>query len=346
MRSSKNSFGMLKVGGIEKEIFSYTIENENGMSLEILSYGATIRSLVVPTKEGKVDVVLGCDSVEDYVNNTCYLGATIGRFGNRIGKAEFTLNGKTYTLEKNNGENHLHGGLFGFDKKVWDCELLGRSLVCVYESPDMEEGYPGALTVVATFSLSEDNEVLLTYEVKTTEDTLLNLTNHTYFNLNGAGSILDHILTLHADEILENTNESIPTGRIVKVKGTPYDFTSGKAIGEEIFADYPSIQNDLGYDVHYISNNSSKQLHTLAEVFAPKTGIAMKMETTQVGTQLYTGNFLVGKVKNGVESKKHDGFCLEAQGYPDAIHHENFPSTVLKKGEVYKEQTVYAFSMK
>lgn len=282
----------------------------------------------------------------EYVANTCYLGATIGRVGNRIAKGEFTLNDKAYTLAKNNSENHLHGGLIGFDKQIWDCQMDGDTLVCTYESPHMEEGYPGVLSVTATFSLTEDNAVILTYEATTTEDTLVNLTNHAYFNFNGQGDMLDHILTLHSNEILENASDSVPTGNILKVKGTPYDFTSPKAIGEDIFSDDPSIQNDLGYDVHYISNGASKELFALAEVFAPKTGIAMTMDTTQVGTQLYTGNFLTGKVKNGLECKKHDGFCLEAQGYPDAIHHAEFPSTVLKRGELYQEKTVYTFSVR
>jgi aldose 1-epimerase len=331
-----------------KPVTLYTLTNKNGMSVGIMNYGATVVDLVVPDRQGKLgDIALGFDSVEPYLKQTAYLGATIGRYGNRIASGSFSLNGKTYQLPKNNGPNSLHGGANGFDKQMWKAtQLQGEppSIEFTRTSPDGEEGYPGKLNVKVTFTVTEKNELRIAYEATADKPTIVNLTNHTYFNLAGAGNgtILGQMLTLHADAFTPVDATLIPTGEIKKVAGTPWDFESPKPIGKDLQA---VGGNPVGYDHNFVLE---KNASIAAEVFDPSSGRVMKVETDQPGIQFYTGNFLDGTLtgKGGKSYPQYAAFCLETQHYPDSPNRPNFPSTVLKPGETYKTWTVYAFSTK
>ena len=342
MNVTKAEFGKMPDGKVAD---LYTLTNGT-MTVKVTNYGGIITSILTPDRTGKTaDVALGFDEFSGYLGSHPFFGAIAGRYANRIAKGKFTLNGKEYTLAVNNGVNHLHGGKVGFDKKLWKAEpVKGKDSVGVkltYVSPDMEEGYPGTLTSIVTYELTAKNELKLSYEATTDKDTVLNLTNHSYFNLAGCGSgdVLGHQMTIYADSFTPVDDGLIPTGEIKAVKGTPWDFLTPHTIGERI------AQVSGGYDHNHVLRNQSGKLALAVKVVEPKTGRVMEVYTTQPGVQFYTGNFLDGTVKGkGATYGKHAGFCLETQHYPDTPNKSQFPTAVLKPGQVYKQTTVYAFS--
>ena len=345
----KKPFGKTADG---KDVDQYVLTNAAGMKAKVITYGAILTELDVPDRAGKsADVVLGFDDLKGYLAGHPYFGATVGRVANRVAKGKFTLDEKRYTLAVNNGPNALHGGLKGFDKKVWQAEQVpakdGVAVKFTYHSPDGEEGYPGNLTVSVTYTLTNDNALRLDYTATTDKATPVNLINHSYFNLAGQGSgdILGHELTLEADKYTPVDETLIPTGKIEPVKGTPLDFTTAHKIGERI---KEMKGNPGGYDHNFVLNGGGKKLAPAARVVEPKSGRVMEMSTTEPGVQFYTGNFLDGtnKGKGGAVYNKHAGFCLEAQHFPDSVNHANFPSVVLRPGQTYKQTTVYKFSTK
>lgn len=347
----KDLFGTLPCG---TPVYRYTMRNDNGMRVSILNFGGAIQSLCVPDRDGKVaDIVGGYDNIESYVNGDGYQGALIGRFGNRIAKGRFTLEGKEYTLFINNNSNHLHGGEVGFSHRIWDVtEKDGAepALVLHRLSPDGEEGYPGNLDVTVTYTLSSDNRLSIRYVATTDKTTPLNLTNHSYFNLGGfaSGKIFDHVLTMDADGFLETDEELIPTGNIVPVAGTPFDFRKGKTVGADFFEDYEPLHLAGGYDHCMVFPPSdSNEVVLRATLHDPKSGRTMRMLTNQPCVQLYTGNFLNNPLypfKGGYPQATQNALCLETQHMPDAPNHENFTDTLLRPGETYDYTTVYAFS--
>ncbi len=329
-------------------ITEYTITNANGMQLSIINYGGTITKLLTPDKNGKMgDVVLGYQSLDGYLQRANpFFGALIGRYGNRIAKGKFTLDGKTYTLATNNNGNSLHGGIKGFDKVVWTAEKQGdSSLKLNYLSKDGEEGYPGNLNVTVVYTLTPDNAVKIDYNATTDKATPVNLTNHAYYNLSAGldSTILNEELQLNADKYTPVDPMLIPTGEIASVKGTPFDFTTMKPIGKDI------DQVKGGYDHNFVLNKTGNELSKAATVYDPTSGRTMDVYTTQPGIQFYTGNFLDGTLrdtKGGAKYVKHAALCLETQHFPDSPNHPNFPSTILKPGEKYQETTVYKFGTK
>lgn len=328
-----------------QEVFLFTLKNSGGTEVKITNYGGIVTRIIVADKNGKFEnVVLGLDSLGSYLNNGPYMGAIIGRFGNRIANGKFMLDTVEYTLATNNGPNHLHGGIAGFDKKVWEAkEISGNDSIGVqltYVSKDMEEGYPGNLTTLVTYILNNNNELKIYYEAEADKATILNLTNHSYFNLNGGSdNILNHELTLYADSITPFDSTNIPTGAIVPVTGTPFDFTSSHKIGERI------DQLTYGYDQNYILKRDNPGLTLAAELFEPTSGRFMQMYTTEPGMQLYTGYFLSGLTNsNGQPIDKYRGVAFEAQHYPDSPNKPHFPSVVLRPGEKYTQLTIYKFS--
>ncbi len=337
----KEHFG--KIG--EKEVFLYTLVNKNGITVKITNYGAIVTTILVPDKNGKMgDIVLGYDSLKDYIPNSPYFGAMVGRFANRIAKGKFTLEGKEYTLAVNNGRNSLHGGLKGFDKVVWDVaeksDTASVSLVLTYLSRDGEEGYPGNLKVQTTYTLDNHDVLTLLAEAETDKATPLNIVNHTYFNLSEADtSILGHQLTLFADRFTQVNDELIPTGKLQAVKGTAMDFTSPHTIGERIAA------VTGGYDHNYVLNKSAGTLAVAALLYDPRSGRHVEVSTTQPGIQFYTGNFLDGTIhgKGNKVYQKHWGLCLETQHFPDSPNQPAFPNAILHPGEKFAEKTVYRF---
>ncbi len=346
-----NDFGI--ANGAPVQI--YTLTNAKGMEARITNYGATLVSLRVPDRSGALtDVVFGFDSVDGYTQTPAppYFGATIGRYGNRIGGAKFTLDGKTYTMDKNDGANSLHGGKHGFDKVMWSAMPVtsadGESLELSYLSKDGEGGYPGNLSVTVTYTLTDANEVRIHYTATTDQDTVVNLTNHSYFNLSGpaSGEILDHVLTIEADRFTPVDSGLIPTGELRKVDSTPFDFRQPHAIGERINADDEQIKLGHGYDHNWILNRSGDGLQLAARVLDPKSGRVLEVLTDQPAIQFYTGNFLDGtfKGKGGVAYQHRGALCLETQHYPDSPNHPDFPSTELKPGQKYDTTTVFRFS--
>lgn len=333
-----------------KDIYEYTLSNPSGMAVKILNYGGIITSLIVPDRNGvKGDVVLGYDSLSGYLQkNNPYFGASIGRYGNRIAHAKFALDGKVYTLAVNNGPNSLHGGLKGFDKRIWNAKPVYGDSVCSlqlnYESADGEEGFPGNLKVRVVYSVTENNTLTIEYTATTDKSTPINLTNHSYFNLSaGKDSVqLDHELWINADQFTEVDDQLIPTGRLPAVKGTFMDFTKTKKIGDDI----SKVKG--GYDHNYVLNKKSNRLTLAATVHEPISGRFMEMYTTEPGVQFYTGNFLDGTLigKQGRRCIQHSGFCLEAQHFPDSPNQPTFPSCVLKPGDTYHQTTIYKFSVK
>ncbi|HEY1337817.1 MAG TPA: aldose epimerase family protein [Bryobacteraceae bacterium] len=327
----------------------YTLENANGMKAEIITYGGIVVSLTAPDKAGKfADVVLGMDSLDGYRSETAHLGALIGRYGNRIGHGQFTLDGKVYHLPKNNGDNTLHGGPGGFDTRVWKARPAGDSLELTYVSKDGEEGFPGTLTAKAVYSLTPLNELKIDYTATTDKDTVVNLTNHSYFNLagQGNGTILNHEVMINADRFTPVDEGLIPTGELKAVKGTPFDFTKATAIGARIEQKDQQLQFGNGYDHNWVLNKGNGGLTKAAEVREPTTGRVMEVWTTEPGMQFYTGNFLDGTIKGkgGKAYPFRGAFCMETQHYPDSPNKPNFPSTVLKPGQTYHTTTVYRFS--
>ena len=335
----------------------YTLENESGMTVRVTNYGAIITSIIVPDRNGKrADVALGYDRVEDYINavDKPYFGAVVGRYGNRIAKGEFTLDGETYSLLQNNGENHLHGGAIGFDKVVWavDEYVEGKSLTLSYLAKDKEEGYPGNLELIIVYTLADDNSLVVDYHATTDKATPINVTQHTYFNLKGEGqgTILDHKLMLNAKTFTPVDESLIPTGEMPAVAGTPFDFTTAKAIGRDIDQQNEQLVFGLGYDHNWILNKGGKEgeLSLAAQVHEPSSGRVMEIYTTEPGIQFYCGNFLDGRLKgkSGKPYVHRGGFCLETQHFPDSPNQPNFPSTILKPGETYESKTVFKFSAK
>lgn len=326
----------------------YTFENKSGMVMEVTDFGATLYSLLVPDKEGNLcDVVLGYDTPKEYMgeSNTGF-GATIGRNGNRIGKATFTLNGKTYQLEKNNNGNNLHSGLNYYHHRMWEVkEVTDSSITFSLHSPDGDQGFPGTFDVDVTYTLTDENELKIDYYGIPQEDTVVNMTNHTYFNLNGhaSGDVLEQEVWMDADAFTATDEALIPTGEIVNVEGTPMDFRVKKAIGRDIDADYEALIFGGGYDHNWCLNNKGKFAKVI-EMSSALSGITMEVYTDLPGVQMYSGNFLEKEVgKQGIVYHKRAGICFETQYYPDAINHENFPSPVCKKGEEYKTTTIYKF---
>jgi aldose 1-epimerase len=331
----------------DKVVYLFTLTNKNGMELKITNYGGIITSVAVPDKNGVYEnVVLGFDSLKTYQAGHPYFGSLVGRYGNRIAKGKFVLHDTTYTLAVNNGENHLHGGLKGFDSQVFTVDTAYSSqdsvvLALSYLSRDMEEGYPGNLLVKVWYVLTANNEIKIRYKAETDRLTVLNLTNHSYFNLTGCReNVLNHEVVLLADSITPTDTTLIPTGVLAPVAGTPFDFTSAHAIGERI-GDVPG-----GYDINYKLRNITGQLVQAAEVYEPVSGRVLEAFTTEPGVQFYTGNFLDGSLtgSGGVKYEKHYGFCLEAQHFPDSPNQPQFPTVILNPGEKYRQLTVYRFS--
>ena len=326
----------------------YTFENKNGMIMEVSDFGATLYSLIVPDIDGNpCDVVLGYDSPEGYMGPSgTGFGATIGRNGNRIGKAQFTLNGKTYKLDKNNNGNNLHSGLAYYHYRMWTViETTESSITFSLHSPDGDQGYPGNFNVDVTYTLTDDNELRLDYNGTPDQDTIVNMTNHTYFNLNGhaSGSILEQEVWVDADAFTPTDDELIPTGEIVSVEGTPMDFRVKKPIGRDIEEDFEALKFGGGYDHNWCLNNKG-EFAKVIEMSAKESGITMEVYTDLPGVQIYSGNFLAEELgKDGIVYKHRQAICFETQHYPDAINHENFPNVVFKAGEVYKTTTVYKF---
>jgi aldose 1-epimerase len=329
-------------------ITEYTLTNAKGMQLSIINYGGTITKLITPDKNGKMgDVVLGYDSLSGYTQKgNPYFGALIGRYGNRIGNAQFTLDGKTYNLDKNDGPNSLHGGFKGYDKVVWTAEKQGdNALKLTYHSKDGEGGYPGNLDVTVVYTLTDDNSVKIDYTATTDKATPVNLTNHAYYNLSaGADStILNEEIQINADKYTPVDAGLIPTGQIADVKGTPFDFTSTKQIGKDI------AQVKGGYDHNWVLNRTGNGLEKVVTLYDSTSGRVMEVLTTEPGIQFYTGNFLDGTLTNtkgGAKYVQHAALCLETQHFPDSPNKPNFPNTILKPGETYKTTTVYKFSTK
>lgn len=349
-KMQKQAFGKTEDG---QQIDIYTLTNRNGVEARITNYGAALVSLKVPDRDGKVDdVVLGYDTLERYVSDKAYFGATVGRYANRIAGGSFVLNGSTYSLAINNRPNHLHGGEKGFNKRVWTAEGAssgaGQALALTYLSKHGEEGYPGNLTVRVVYTLTDKNELKIDYTATTDKDTVLNLTNHSYFNLAGQGNgdILDEELFLAADRFTPVDENLIPTGELRKVSGTPFDFTTPTAVGARINQDDQQLKIGKGYDHNFVLNGKAGELKLAARLYAPKTGRVLEVWTTQPGVQFYTGNFLDGTAqgKGGKPYGFRSGLCLETQHFPDSPNHPKFPSTVLKPGEHFRSTTIYKFS--
>lgn len=341
-----------EVGG--QPVYLYTLTNSNGATMKVTNYGARVTSLMVPDENGDmVDVVLGFDNLQDYLDNHTYFGAIVGRYGNRIADGKFTLDGEQYSLVRNNMDNHLHGGYKGFDQRVWRGEPVktseGASVKLNYLSKDGEEGYPGDLEVTVTYTLTNDNEFVFDIEATTDEATVVNLTNHNYYNLNGANSdAMDHELMINADKFTPIDDEWIPLGELRSVKGTPMDFTTFTKVGERINEDYKQLKNGAGYDHNYVLNGGGGQMDLAAKAHSSMTGILMKVYTDQPGVQFYSGNFLDGSLvgKDDITYEKRYAICLETQHFPDSPNNPNFPSTVLRPGEVYETTTVFEFTTK
>ena len=330
----------------------YTLKNKNGMVAQVTNYGAIIVSIFAADRNGKfADVVQGYDTIKEYINgNGIYQGAICGRCANRIANGKFTLEGKEFTLAINNGPNHLHGGIDGFNRVVWDViSSSDKKVEMVYLAKDGEEGYPGNVKVKATYSLNDDNEFRLDYEATTDKSTVLNLASHSYFNLAGEGSgdIYKQELMINADFYTPTDETSIPTGEILSVKGTPMDFTKAKPIGSSIDADNEQLKFAFGYDHNWVLKHPTGTMGLASIASDPESGRIMEIYTTQPGVQLYSGNFIDNeKGKGGKIYKKRWAFCLETQHFADAIHKPHFPSTILNPGETYKHSCIHKFLVK
>jgi aldose 1-epimerase len=343
-------FGKLPDG---REVRQYTLANRSGVTAQIINYGATITSLYVPDRNGKAaDVVLGYDSIDGYINGTAYFGAIVGRYGNRIGRGQFQLDGKTYHLAVNDGANHLHGGTIGFNKVLWDVinvdDSPEPSIRLQYVSPDGEEGYPGTVTLKVTYTLTNKNELRVDYEGTTDQPTILNPTQHSYFNLSGNfnNTILDQLLMIEADGFTPVDKGLIPTGRIANVANTPMDFRTPMAIGAHINDKDEQLEFGRGYDHNWVLRGSAGHLRKAAEVYEAGSGRMMSVFTDQPGLQFYSGNFLDGtaKGKNGIAYQMRTGLCLEAQAFPDTPNKPQFPPVTLRPGQTYRQTTIYQFS--
>nr|WP_229599750.1 aldose epimerase family protein [Runella slithyformis] len=347
---TKTTFGQLPDGQTADH---FTLRNQKGTEIKITNYGGIITHWTAADKNGTFeDMVLGYDSLGGYLKASPFFGALVGRYGNRIGKAKFTLDGKTYTLAANNGPNSLHGGKVGFDKVIWEAKLSDdqKTLILTHTSKDGDEGFPGTLKAEVTYHLTEDNALEIEYTATTDKPTVINLTNHTYFNLTGGKrDVLGHQVQLNSDKFIPVDNTLIPTGQLQSVKGTPFDFLKPMEIGARI--DDPKdeqIKFGGGYDHCWVINKGADSLAPTATVYEPTSGRVLEAFTTEPGVQFYTGNFLNGSItgKNGVTYGKRSGFCLETEHFPDSPNQPSFPSVVLRPGEVYKTKTVYKFSAK
>jgi aldose 1-epimerase len=347
---SKTSFGTTPDGDVDL----FSLKNKNGMEVKITNYGGIITSIIVPDKDGKMaDVVLGFDNIAQYLAPHPYFGAIIGRYGNRIANGKFKLDNNTFTLVKNNGEHHLHGGTKGFNKMIWEAkEIRTSSRVGVemsYKSIDLEEGYPGNLTIQVKYSLSNKNHLLIAYQASSDKKTICNLTNHSYFNLagEGNGNILNHELTVNANQITPTDTDMIPTGELQNVEETPFDFREATPIGKRIENENQQLKNGNGYDHNFVLNER-KNIDKAATLFDPESGRLMEVFTTEPGIQIYTANSLDGSLlgKSGKPYLKRGAVCLETQHFPDSPNQPNFPSTILEAGELYLSATTYKFSVK
>jgi len=346
---SSRAFGITATG---EKVSIYTLTNQNGASVSIITYGGAVTSLKVPDRDGKMgDVVLGFKKLSDYETQNSYIGCLVGRYGNRLAKGKFSLNRRTYQLSINNNGQSLHGGHKGFDKVVWNAVPVetrqGPSLRMSYLSQDGEEGYPGNLSVTATYTLTNRNELKLVFRARTDKSTVVNLTHHSYFNLagQGRGDILEHLITIHADKFTPVDKFLIPTGKLATVKGSPFDFRYPTAIGSRINTHDQQLVIGRGYDHNWVANKPEGHLGMIARVEEPKSGRVMEVLTTEPGVQFYTGNFLDGSLvgKGGKVYGFRSGFCLEPQHFPDSPNRKNFPSTVLGPGEIYKNTIIYRF---
>jgi aldose 1-epimerase len=340
----KSSFGSLPDGtGVDL----FTLTNANGAVVKVTSFGTIVTELHMPDRTGKLgDVVLGFDNLAQYLKGHPYFGCTVGRVANRIANGRFTLDGKSYPLAVNNGPNHLHGGIVGFDKVVWKSEILGGATIkFTHLSPDGDEGYPGNLKVSVVMQLTDSNELVIDYTAETDKATPVNLTNHSYFNLAGRGNVLGHEILLAADYYTPADEHSIPSGEVAPVKGTPMDFTSPKPIGAR-FSEMKVVP--VGYDNNFVINGGGNGLAFTARVCEPVSGRIMELFTTEPGVQFYTANYLDGSLvgKRGEVYRQHSGFCLETQHYPDAVNKPAFPSVILRPGRIYRQTTVHKFSAK
>jgi len=346
---SSQLFGKMADG---RDVSVYTLKNSNGVEARIMNYGGIVVSLKVPDRKGVLgDVVLGYDNLAGYIKASPYFGAVIGRCANRIARGRFTLNGVEYTLATNNACNHLHGGINGFDKVVWDVRVLtnrpAAALELKYASPDGEEGYPGVLSVTVVYSITEKNELCIDFTATTDKPTLCNLTNHSYFNLAGQGDILSHEVMIAADVFTPVDKTLIPTGELRPVAGTPFDFRKATAMGAHIEADDVQLKYGGGYDHNWVVSKPAGKLAQLASVYEPVTGRLMEVFSAEPGMQFYTGNFLDGTNvgKGGVAYQYRTGFCMEPQHYPDSPNEPHFPSVVLEPGQTYRNTIIYRFSV-
>lgn len=343
MKVIQEDFGQIN----QQPVYSYTLINDHGLEVTAINYGCIITKIIAPDQHGNFEnVVLGHDTLDDYLNDSSFLGAVVGRVGGRIKGASFELDGKTYHLAKNNGNNHLHGGIKGFDKVVWDAKVLEDGVRFSYLSEDGEEGYPGNLSIEVIYRLTNDNELSIQYEAKTDQKTILTLTNHSYFNLSGSlkRDVLDHSLTLKSDQFLELDEEFIPTGHLAVVADTPFDFTNGRQIEAGAVSDHP--QNVLvgkGYDHPFVLNTNHDEEIILKDVDSGRT---LTVETDEPAVVVYSGNSISSEGDfRGVPSRKYLGICLETQAFSDAIHNPHFPSMILDKGQPYTSVTKYKFGV-
>lgn len=354
MKIDETDFGVTKAGDSVKK---FTISNAAGLEMSVISYGGIITNLKVPNKEGDYeDVVLGFENIENYENGSPYFGAIIGRYGNRIAKGKFSLDGKEYSLDTNDGPNSLHGGNKGFDKVIWNIEPSGgedeASLKLTYTSKDGEGGYPGNLKTTVTYILNSNNELHIKYEATADKKTVVNLTQHSYFNLSGnfSNNILDHVVQINADEYLPVDKTLIPTGELKEVKGTPFDFTEPTPIskGMEMENSNEQLKRGPGFDHCWVLNEQESGMRFAASAYEPTSGRFMEVYTDEPAIQFYIGNFLDGSLpaKGGGNYEKRTGFCMETQHYPDSPNQDEFPSVVLEPGETYTSQTSYKFSTK
>lgn len=343
MKIVKSDFGITNNG---ENVQIYHLENASGAYVEIIDYGCRLVRIMVPDREGHLtDVCIGLETIADYEKDDCYFGAIVGRVANRIKDGRFTLNGKDYQLATNDRTNHLHGGNIGYASKVWEAKVKEDKLVFTMHSPDGEEGYPGNLTLTVTYGWSDDNELSILYEASTDQDTLLNVTNHAYFNLNGEGNgdILSHELFIDADAITEVDDSQAPTGKLLAVEGTPFDFRNIHSIGKMIDSDYEQLQKFGTYDHNYVINGTG--LREAAVLQSKESGIRMTCFTDQPGVQLYVSpKPLDVNGKGGKPYDHHSSLCLETQHFPDAINHEHFPSIVLHPEDAFRSKTLYHFS--